>query len=191
MKNGLSLPFLTERAARAKLKRWDVAVFKLPEEPEVRYIKRLVGMPNEVIRIQGGDLWGKGARQPGRFRAPPTDARPPTGHAVDGLRRRTPSRRVARRSSAGCDGRATGASACPARSRPPNDQPTGSELRYHHLVPSPGQWEAIRAGTPPSLPRPTLITDYCSYNTDLTAEDHDHPYRDVHELGSSLTGSGT
>ena len=39
------------------LKRWDVTVFKLPEEPEVRYIKRLVGMPNEVVRIEGGDLW--------------------------------------------------------------------------------------------------------------------------------------
>ena len=36
-----------------------MAVFKLPEEPEVRYIKRLVGMPNEVIRIDGGDLWAQ------------------------------------------------------------------------------------------------------------------------------------
>ena len=56
MKDGLSLPFFGG-AGRVKLKRWDVAVFKLPEEPEVRYIKRLVGMPNEVIRIDGGDLW--------------------------------------------------------------------------------------------------------------------------------------
>ena len=56
MKDGLSLPFFGARG-RVKLKRWDVAVFKLPEEPEVRYIKRLVGMPNEVIRIDGGDLW--------------------------------------------------------------------------------------------------------------------------------------
>src|SRR5438874_7447465 len=45
MKEGLSLPFVPT-AGRVQLARWDVAVFKLPEEPEVRYIKRLVGMPN-------------------------------------------------------------------------------------------------------------------------------------------------
>ncbi len=66
MKLGLSLPFFTNEST-ATLKRWDVAVFKLPEEPEVRYIKRLVGMPNEVVRIQGGDLWGKSLDNPAGF----------------------------------------------------------------------------------------------------------------------------
>src|SRR5271167_866919 len=32
VKNGVSLPFLGE-ASRVKLERWDIAVFKLPEEP--------------------------------------------------------------------------------------------------------------------------------------------------------------
>ena len=68
MKEGVSLPFLP-RAGRVRLRRWDVAVFKLPEEPEVRYIKRLVGMPDEVVRIQGGDIWVKPA---GRGRAVPS-----------------------------------------------------------------------------------------------------------------------
>ena len=57
MKQGVSLPVLRTGRAGSSSKRWDVAVFKLPEEPEVRYIKRLVGMPDEVLRIQGGDLW--------------------------------------------------------------------------------------------------------------------------------------
>ena len=34
-----------------------------------------------------------------------------------------------------------------------------SELRYHHLVPSPEQWDAIRQGEPPGPARPSLITD--------------------------------
>ena len=56
MKKGVELPFVPS-AGRVGPGRWEVAVFKLPEEPEVRYIKRLVGMPEEVIRIQQGDLW--------------------------------------------------------------------------------------------------------------------------------------
>ncbi len=66
MKDGLSLPFFAG-AGNVKLNRWDVAVFKLPEEPEVRYIKRLVGMPNEVVRIEGGDLWSRPLSQEGDF----------------------------------------------------------------------------------------------------------------------------
>jgi hypothetical protein len=53
-----------------------------------------------------------------------------------------------------------------------------SELVYHHVVPTPAQWEAIRTGLPlPAEPRPTLITDFNSYNTDLLAEDRRHPQR--------------
>lgn len=37
--------------------RFDVFVFKWPEQPETNYIKRLVGLPNEVIRIKQGDLY--------------------------------------------------------------------------------------------------------------------------------------
>ena len=68
--------------------RWEVAVFKLPEEPEVRYIKRLVGMPEEVIRIQQGDLWRS---EPRSDEAGPFERlRRPIGHQqamqVTGLR---------------------------------------------------------------------------------------------------------
>lgn len=63
MKLGGSAPFLGG-ASRSAIKRWDVTVFKLPEEPEVRYIKRAVGMPNEVVRIEGGDLWARPVDSP-------------------------------------------------------------------------------------------------------------------------------
>ena len=37
--------------------RWDVVVFKYPEEPKTNYIKRLVGLPNEILMIRQGDLY--------------------------------------------------------------------------------------------------------------------------------------
>lgn len=39
--------------------RWDVIVFKFPEDAKVNYIKRLIGLPNESIRIMGGNIWAK------------------------------------------------------------------------------------------------------------------------------------
>jgi len=39
--------------------RFDVVVFKNPEQSHVNYIKRLVGLPNETIRIRKGDIWAK------------------------------------------------------------------------------------------------------------------------------------
>ena len=37
--------------------RWDVVVFKYPEGANTNYIKRLVGLPNELVSIAGGDIW--------------------------------------------------------------------------------------------------------------------------------------
>lgn len=36
--------------------RWDVIVFKFPGNAKQNYIKRLIGLPNELIRIQHGDI---------------------------------------------------------------------------------------------------------------------------------------
>jgi signal peptidase I len=38
-------------------KRWDVLVFKFPGEARMNYIKRLIGLPGEEIRIQEGDIY--------------------------------------------------------------------------------------------------------------------------------------
>ncbi len=37
--------------------RWDVIVFKYPLSARMNYIKRLVGLPGEQLRIQGGDVY--------------------------------------------------------------------------------------------------------------------------------------
>jgi signal peptidase I len=52
-----------------------------------------------------------------------------------------------------------------------NTQENWAEFRYRHVVPDPEQWEAIRNGQElPVPPRPTLITDFSSYNTDLSRQ---------------------
>ena len=48
-------------------KRWDVVVFKYPGDATMNYIKRLVGLPGETIRIRDGNLWIHQADQPADY----------------------------------------------------------------------------------------------------------------------------
>jgi signal peptidase I len=43
-------------------RRWDVVVFRYPEEPTTRYLFRLVGLPGEEVRIRDGAVWIDGRR---------------------------------------------------------------------------------------------------------------------------------
>jgi len=49
-----------------KPERWDIIVFKYPENISTNYIKRLWGLPGETIEVRDGDVWinGKLARKP-------------------------------------------------------------------------------------------------------------------------------
>src|SRR5262249_14637087 len=138
------------------------AVFKLPEKPEVRYIKRLAGMPDEVLRIQEGDVWIKPRDGPGEFERPlrPLAHQQAMQVMVYDDRHRAGSLR----------GEPSWLRWSPAEPRawtesqrgtfvPDRAAPGWSELRYRHLVPAPEQWQAIRAGhRPTGPPRATLIT---------------------------------
>jgi signal peptidase I len=180
MKRGVELPFLGP-SNRVEPRRWDIAVFKLPEEPEVRYIKRLIGLPNEVIRIQAGDLWARPANGSVRFerlrrsldhqqamqQMVYDDAHRPAALSKD--------RRWLRWGSNKPDGWSEPA---PGRFVARKQGEEWNELRYHHLVPSPDQCAAILRGDPVSEPpRATLITDFSSYNTAISSEDRDDPRR--------------
>jgi signal peptidase I len=41
-------------------RRWEVAVFHFPGEPSQAYVKRVVGLPGETVRIAGGDVFADG-----------------------------------------------------------------------------------------------------------------------------------
>lgn len=41
-------------------RRWDVVVFRYPDDPSQNYIKRLVGLPGETVEIVDGDLFVNG-----------------------------------------------------------------------------------------------------------------------------------
>ena len=45
--------------------RWDVAVFKFPGKARTNFIKRIVGLPGETIRIEHGDLFVKNGDRDG------------------------------------------------------------------------------------------------------------------------------
>ena len=48
---------------RAGLKRFDIVVFKAPEDPDTVYIKRVIGLPDEVVQATGGRLLVNGVEK--------------------------------------------------------------------------------------------------------------------------------
>jgi signal peptidase I len=43
-------------------RRWDLIVFRYPMDPSQKYVKRLVGLPGEVVFIKDGAIWVNGAK---------------------------------------------------------------------------------------------------------------------------------
>ena len=43
-------------------RRWDVIVFRLPSDPAVHYVKRLVGLPGEQLLLRDGAVWIDGKK---------------------------------------------------------------------------------------------------------------------------------
>lgn len=55
---GLKLPFTNKWLINlSHPQRGDVVVFKFPENPEIFYIKRLIGLPGDKVRSKGMNLW--------------------------------------------------------------------------------------------------------------------------------------
>lgn len=58
---GLRLPVLgTEVIPVSKPERGDIMVFKYPEQPRINFIKRVVGVPGDTVRVSDGRVWVNG-----------------------------------------------------------------------------------------------------------------------------------
>jgi signal peptidase I len=166
------LPFLP---GSGPPERWDVVVFRYPEEPEVSYIKRLVGLPGETIRIYHGDVYVKSsgsdkfvlARKPLRHQSAMQINVYDDRHRPKALSDKPEWQRWGREASGW-------KLVDPSISRYEADGSAKDEwveLRYQHLVPDAEQWESILDDRPLShAPRATLITDFYSYNTNMSAD---------------------
>jgi len=152
--------------------RWDVVVFKYPEDSDTNYIKRLVGLPGETVQIVGGDIWtSRNAAAAAIARKPPRVMRamlqtvhdsdhpaavlqdegwPPawTDWAAAGSRGgRWQAEDRRRQFTAAC---AAGESAT---------------LRFRHFQPQPEAWKQARLGQALDLPaRPDPVDDFQAYN---------------------------
>ncbi len=162
--------------------RWDVIVFRYPEDPQKNYIKRLVGLPGESIRISRGDVYARQAEQSGfeilRKQNPNKqkvlqqivydDRYPPVDLLAKGWPERwTPMAQTADETT--LDGwnkdddswRRDAAS----RSLSIDSVEETKWVRYQHLIPHRGDWSSSGDDDSAKEARPELITDFCGYNS--------------------------
>ena len=159
--------------------RWDVAVFKYPLEADKNYIKRLVGMPGERVRIERGDVYTTPLNENNYTiaRKPPLKVQATLQPVYDNdyvlkeiIGLGWPSRWAPADSEAKTDAKS------PAGWKHAEDYrsfSTGKSnetqwLRYRHIVPNFDDWETFDQQKP--LPadyrrRPQLISDFTPYNT--------------------------
>ena len=163
--------------------RWDVIVFKFPGDATQNYIKRLVGLPNETIRIEGGNIWVRQGKK-GEFqiaRKPPdkllallqvvSDSEHVSQRMLDakwplewyeGFPNQPPARPqwAAER---------TGPHSVAFRTE--GKQPGTHWLGFRRIVPTATEWTEHLLANPPTVPsviagiEGELITDFYSYNT--------------------------
>lgn len=60
----MSLPLFKGRVLASQPKRGDVAVFRLPSNPRIDYIKRVIGLPGDTIQVIDGALFINGKEVP-------------------------------------------------------------------------------------------------------------------------------
>ncbi len=168
----------------AKPSRWDVVVFKFPEEPETNYIKRLVGLPGEMLRIWRGDIYVRPGLD-GEYKIARKDDPNKQRVIQQSVYDDTEAPRVL--IDAGWPERWQGVE-IPANDVSPadwkedpagwkadrkarsfsitgNDSQSGKWLRYRHYLPTPEAWNQALDNQPMIFPaKPQLIADFCSYN---------------------------
>ena len=154
--------------------RWDVVVFRYPEEPEVSYIKRLVGLPGETIRIYHGDIFIKPpggdtyalARKPLWHQAAMQIAVYDDRHQPRAFAGKPQWRRWASENEGGWKVRRTRGKPVPVE-RQPTSGPSCATAIWSQS-PSSGR-PCSTTSRLPGPARATLVTDFYSYNTNMMA----------------------
>lgn len=180
--------------------RWDVTVFKFPEDPTTNYIKRLCGLPNETIEIRQGDLYRirdgvveilrklSGSKQQAVLQPVYDDTRP----CQELLDAGWPERWAAvslddgPEAVAGWSQQVDGwQSDTEARSYRVEAGKDSQWLRYRHFVPTEDDWDDL--GTGRLNPKARLILDFCSYNAVFPTARFDDGVYWVGDLAVSAT----
>lgn len=164
--------------------RFDVFVFKYPQDAKTNYIKRLVGLPGELIRIRGGNVYkvseDKGEeilrKAPGKqkvLQIPVYDDRyPPKKLISAGWPERWAGMQAGEIGQLGHWSDSDKGWSADTESRSYSiaaDQSELNWLRYRHYFPSPRNWFAAANGHE-LKPEASLIADFCAYNA-YTGED--------------------
>jgi signal peptidase I len=169
----------------AEYRRYDVVVFKYPEEPYINYIKRLVGLPGETIRIRQGDIYArKSDSEPFQIQRKQDpqkqldtqilvydDRTPPTPLLkAGGQERWSPAiNQPANRNSGGWPAAENAWTPNPETRTYSVAAPPGPPqwLRYRHLIPTAEQWNEAAESRDLSSPLlPHIVTDFCGFNAE-------------------------
>ena len=169
----------------SEFRRFDIVVFKNPEEPYVNYIKRLIGLPSETIQFRQGDVYAKAEGEPEatiRRKADPAtqqdiqllvydDMYPPRSLLEHGAEERwVPSTYSPSEKTMGGWPLREGTWQTDTEARKHSLENPGNELqwlRYRHLVPTSSHWRSLEMERPSSMPplEPMLVTDFCGFNS--------------------------
>jgi len=180
--------------------RWDVTVFKYPEDPTTNYIKRLCGLPGETIEIRQGDLHRidatgaseilrkpSGAKQLAVLQSVYDDDHP----CREMLEAGWPERWAGVARGEGPNAVAGWAEAkegwaSDAQARSYRVEAGGRRwLRYRHFVPTASDWDDAKQGRLDAKAR--LILDFCGYNATLPLNHLDEGVYWVGDLAMTAT----
>ncbi len=168
-------------------KRFDVVVFKYPEDPKTNYIKRCIGLPNETIEIRQGDVYRltpagveilrkDDPRKQRMLQIPVYDNDHPERPLLElgwperwaAVKKIPPKGAAPPDAIAGWSADLEGWVAdAEARTFHLSKERAGNQarwIRYRNFVPDRNAWRDAEDGRRPGPPKPQLITDFCGYN---------------------------